>query len=447
MNVTRRSALLSSLFGAGYVGLRALATGLPASLLVNPRKAFATPGAMCPSATQPQFIILNTSYLGDPINANCPGTYDDPNIVHPPGWQTGTPLTLGTQSTSAAPPWATGGQPQASSVWSSVLARTQFWHVMTNTPVHPKEPDVLELMGATSTQANEMFPSLLAKALAPCLGTVQTQPLSLGASNPAETLVFGGSPLPTIPPTALRATLSGSTGPLGQLQQLRDSTMNDIYALYKTSATPAQKQFIDSLVTSQQQVQGIKTGLLQTLMSIKDDSADSQALAAVTLIQMKVSPVIAIHIPFGGDNHRDIGLATEMSQTTSGIQTLYNLMSKLQSNQIADQVTFLSLNVFGRTLGPSNTDGRQHNPNHQVSIAIGGPLKGGVFGGLAAVQNDYGCTAMSSSTGAGGPSGDITASDTLAAFAMTMFAAVGADPTVITSQGQTAKVVKGALAG
>ena len=52
---------------------------------------------------------------------------------------------------------------------------------MTNTPVHPKEPDVLKLMGAT--YAGEMLPSLLAKQLAPCLGTIQAQPISLGATH------------------------------------------------------------------------------------------------------------------------------------------------------------------------------------------------------------------------------------------------------------------------
>jgi PIN domain nuclease of toxin-antitoxin system len=41
-------------------------------------------------------------------------------------------------------------------------------HLMRNTPVHPKEPQVLELMGAT--QAGEMLPSLLSKQLAPCPG-------------------------------------------------------------------------------------------------------------------------------------------------------------------------------------------------------------------------------------------------------------------------------------
>ena len=66
---------------------------------------------------------------------------------------------LGGQRVTAAAPWADAAAERARS--------HLFWHIMTNTPVHPKEPDVFELMGATP--ANEMLPSLLAKQLAPCL--------------------------------------------------------------------------------------------------------------------------------------------------------------------------------------------------------------------------------------------------------------------------------------
>ena len=120
---------------------------------------------------------------------------------------------------------------------------------MTNTPIHPKEPDVLELMGITA--AGEMLPSILAKQLAPCLGTIQTQPISLGAASPSEALMFGGEALPIIPPLALKATLTNPAGPLTNLQPLRDQTMNQLYSLYKNAANPAQQAYIDSLVTSQ----------------------------------------------------------------------------------------------------------------------------------------------------------------------------------------------------
>jgi len=54
MNLNRRDALLSMLFGAGLVGLRSLATGVPAAILMNPRKALAADPA--PAAiSKPQF--------------------------------------------------------------------------------------------------------------------------------------------------------------------------------------------------------------------------------------------------------------------------------------------------------------------------------------------------------------------------------------------------------
>ena len=41
MLLKRRDALLTALFGTGHIGLRALATGLPAWFIANPRSATA----------------------------------------------------------------------------------------------------------------------------------------------------------------------------------------------------------------------------------------------------------------------------------------------------------------------------------------------------------------------------------------------------------------------
>ncbi len=200
------------------------------------------------------------------------------------------------------------------------------------------------------------------------------------------------------------------------------------------------------MVTSQSQLRGINQSLLERLSTIKDNSPASQVLAALALIQMNVTPVVAIHIPFGGDNHRDIGLATETAQTVSGVATLVSLMQQLQSAGLQDKVTFHSLNVFGRTLGPGNTDGRQHNIDHQASLSIGKPFKGGVIGAVTPVQNDYGALGVDPQSGAGAEGGAIKAVDTLAAFGMTALAAIGADPTTLTSPSSSAAVVQAALA-
>jgi hypothetical protein len=435
----RRQALLSMLLGSGAVGLRALATGLPPALLLNPRRTLAQ--SLLPAcglaAGKAQFVILATSGAGDPINASVPGTYEDTNIVHSADPSMApTPLSIGGKSFTAAAPWATLPQP--------VLDRTVFWHLMTTTPVHPKEPEVLKLMGAT--YAGEMLPSLLAKQLAPCLGTIQTQPLSLGATSPSEGLSFGGAALPIIPALALKATLTSAPGALTDLQPLRDQTLNQLYDVYRNHATTAQKAYIDSLVTSQQQVRNINQSLLDSLSSIKDNTAASQVQAAITLIQMKVTPVISIHVPFGGDNHRDVGLATETAETVSGVATIAALMQQLAAAGLADSVTFMSLNVFGRTIGPGNTDGRQHNPYHQVSITIGKPFRGGVMGGVIPTNGDYGALAIDSATGEGSASGDVPATETLAAFGRTMLTAVGVDSATVATNISGGKVVSAALA-
>ena len=49
-HLTRRQALLSGLFGAGGIGLRAFASGIPISMLLNPRAALAAAATGAPRA-------------------------------------------------------------------------------------------------------------------------------------------------------------------------------------------------------------------------------------------------------------------------------------------------------------------------------------------------------------------------------------------------------------
>jgi hypothetical protein len=345
-----------------------------------------------------------------------------------------TSLTLNGTATTAAAPWAQLPQ------W--VLDRMAVWHIMTDTPVHPREPDVLKLMGATDKA--EMLPSLLSARLQPCLGTIQAQPITVGAANPSESLSFQGQAQPIIPPLALKATLTSPTGlaNLNGLQSLRDDTLKQVSDVFRSSGTLAQRAYLNSLVLSQHDLRTINQNLLSALGSIMDNSVASQITAAIVLFQMKVTPVVTIHIPFGGDNHSDSALANEAKQTVSGLGAIASLMQQLQSAGLADQVTFASLNVFGRTLAGANTDGRNHNQNHQVSLTIGKPWKGGVIGGVAPVGSDFGATAIDSSSGASTAGGDVAPGDTLASFGKTLLTGLGLDSSAITS----GKVIKGALA-
>jgi hypothetical protein len=437
MSFTRRNVLMSTLFGAGYVGLRALATGVPAAALLKGREAFAD-GATCVDKTKAQYIIMSTSGSGDPINANAPGTYLDSGIVHPdpvanPQMKPAM-MSIGGQNYTAALPWT--------QLDPTIVQRMSFFHIMTNTPVHPKQPDVQKLLGATN--ANEMLPSLLAKQLAPCLGTVQTQPISLGATTPSEGLSFSAQPLPIIPPLALKATLTSPTGPLMNLQAIRDQTLAQLDSLYRGGASPAQKKYLDSLVNSQSQVRNIRQDLLSSLSNITDNGVQSQITAAMALIQMNVTPVIAIHIPCGGDNHSDPGLQNEVAQTVTFVQSIGQLISAIPTS-LKDSVTFMSLNVFGRTLGAGSLTGRNHNQNHQLSVTVGAPFKSKVIGGVAPVGNDYGAVAIDSSNGKGGAGGDISPPESLASFGKTMLAAVGVDQATIDQNIVSGKVITAAL--
>ena len=108
MLLKRRDALLTALFGTGHVGLRALATGLPAWFIANPRLATAqTLDCAIMAKEKLQYLVLSTSSSGDPMNCNVPGTYEAAPIIHPlAATMAATMVTLGGKSYGAALPWA-----------------------------------------------------------------------------------------------------------------------------------------------------------------------------------------------------------------------------------------------------------------------------------------------------------------------------------------------------
>jgi len=440
MDASRRRFLTSTLFGAGLLGLRSLATGIPLSILANPRRALAA-GATCSSNPAPQYILFSSSSSGDPVNANVPGTYEIPDISHPPDpAMAPTPLMLAGKQYTAAAPWAR--LPQA------MLDRTCFFHHGTYTVVHPDLGEVMTLQGLVSHR--DMLVSLIASQLAGCLGTVQSEPLALGPRDASEALTAQGRPQPILSPAALTSVLSPPAGPLGQLQKIRDADLDRLNAWYKQNGNSAQRAFLDRYAISQQQARNISATLLGTLATIKDNSPDSQVAAAVALFRMNVSPVVSIHIPFGGDNHSDTLLANETKQTVAGVATLGNLWTQLNSAGLQDKVTFAMMNVFGRTLSTKAgyTNGRDHHGNHHVTVMIGKPFLGGVVGGLEAYKTDYRAMSIDSQSGAGVPAagGDIPFSETLAAVGKTLGAASGVDRTFLDQNIRTGKPVAAALA-
>ncbi|HEX3773661.1 MAG TPA: DUF1501 domain-containing protein [Polyangiaceae bacterium] len=461
MDFKRRQALMTMLFGAGAVGLRALATGLPAWFIANPRKASADDLKCALDATKTQSLIVSVSSNGDPINCNCPGTYEDATAIHPQQAEVAAlTLALGSKMYGAATPWSTLGD---------ALNRACFFHHVTLSIVHGDQPKVMRLMGATS--GGEMLVSAYAKHLAPCLGTVQTEPVSVGAhGNSSELISFAGRSLPSVSPTQLRQLLTGSgasggfqgksgQNPLVALRSMRDTELNALYDLAKSDGTNVQKDFIDALAASQTQVRELAESLSDTLSKINGDDIAGQALAAAALISAKVTPVVAVHVPFGGDNHNDSDLQAEADQTVSGVAGIKAILDALTMMNLQDSATFATLNVFGRNLNKLDKvearTGRDHYGNHSVCVMIGKNVAPGVVGGILPVSAQgsdgaLGAADIDSATGNAVPMGDIPRTETHVAMARTLGVALGISSDALSADFTSmsgGKVVNAALNG
>ena len=416
MTIDRRHLLKFLSSGGSLLAMRALASGLPISWILDPRRALAQNQAM-PTAVagKAQYLILNSSRRGDPFNANIPGCYGA-SITHP-----SVAAAAGTLIPAAG---ATGAQAW-STLSAATLARTAFVHYATYTANHGEMDKVFALQGAMATGV-DILPSFIAAATSPVLGgtgTIQVPPIVLGTSD----YTFGGAPVAAVSPLGLKALFAGDASPLTNLQTLRDTTVDAISAALKSqTATTQQRQMIDAYVQSRSQTREISTNALTLLQAIQDNGDYSQMMAAVALIIMNMAPVIDIHIDFGGDNHTDAGLADEGNALGGAVADISTLMNTLTTYKLQDKVTFANMAVFGRTL--TSKDGRDHNDSHCGSVIIGKNVKAGVVGGVD--PSDHNSAApVNSSTGQATPGGgDVMFDQLLASFGKTLAVAVGVDP-------------------
>jgi Protein of unknown function (DUF1501) len=454
--ITRRHALNAGLMGIAFAGLRAAATGLPAWFLANPRKASAQ-DMQCAitSMGTAQFLVVSASSAGDSISCNAPGTYDATPIIHPTQAEfVKTNITLGTQTATGAQIWST--------LTPAVLGRTNFFHHITGGLVHGDHPKVMRLMGATT--GGEMWPSVYAKHLFKCLGTVQAEPVAVGTGgNALEAISFSGRTLSTVSPTQLKQLLTGSaTDPVVKLRKLRDTTLDSLNAMFKQGGTKEQMAFLDAMAASQGQVRELAASLSTTLNAITNDGVAGQALAAAALIAAKVTPVVTLHIPFGADNHTDADLYDEWFQHTdhdgssTGVPGIQAVQDALSSLMLTDSATFATMNVFGRDLSGTakvnSRGGRDHFGNHSVMVMIGKNVAAGVTGGCTPISSTvYGASDIDSATGASKASGgDIARADTHTAAAKTLGVALGIDASLLTADfidNGTIKYVKSSLNG
>jgi hypothetical protein len=423
---TRRALLQKTLSGAG---LASLATGLPAAFLRAPA-AYAA-DACVERKRRPHFLIAATSGAGDPLNANAPGCYEAPEIVHPadPMLQA-APVRLGERDIRGARVWTTLPD------W--VRDRACFFHHAAMTSNHADYPKALTLMGGTNRQ--EQVTSIAAKLLYPCLQTLQRQPIAVSSTG----LMFDRRPLPSQRPLSLKDMLRGRAAP--KILALRDRTLDQVSRVLRQQGTPAQRRLLDELALTRVQARKIPDTVLSALDTINADNFDGQVTAAIALLQMRAAPVIAVSIGFGGDNHDDAELAVhEVPGHLAGVKSITTLMERLRGAGFHDDVTFVWNTVFGRTLRSKGTRGRDHWANHNVSVLIGPNVRPGVVGGLR-VTREGEATGIDSTTGAAVPGGgDVSFADTLYAFGRTLAAAVGVPDEGLAAELPRGKVIAGAL--
>jgi len=432
---SRRHLIQGALLGAGALGLRSLVTGLPQSFLSTGSVAHAAePGSL-------DYLIVTNAGSGDPINANAPGTYVDGTEHNPSDLMTETAFTLGGASTSAAKPWA--------SLSADLRERMAFIHHRTYTNAHPEMPKVLSGHGAVTdfeSNSGEMLPSTLAKFLGDALGTIQSEPITVGKTR----LTYEGRPLDLVRPTELQSLFNAPEDLEGELRAMRDSELDRVYSELRTNGTPAQMRFLDRYARGREQARqiGADLGVLLNRIPLDPDATNGgrdQVIAAVGLLKLNIAPVVSITIPFGGDNHGDRDLLDEAEETTSGVATIQLLWDELKAAGLDERTTFASLNVFGRTLKRNSTGGRNHNGDHHAMCLFGPRVKGGVYGGIEPSKRDFQATAMSSETGASAADGDITPDQSLESAMRTLGGAVGLADETMDEAVSGGKLIRGAI--
>lgn len=434
MKLHRRKMLYTALFGAGGLGLKSLATGIPMSVLASPLRAKAQDAGFT------RVLILSASSAGDPLNANVPGTYDDPAIQHSNDPRMApTSMTIGGQQYTAAKPWA--------DLPASILDKTVFFHHGTYTNAHPNHPKVMRLMG--NVERNEMIVSVYSDALWETMDTVQREPISVGARSGDEILAFQGRSLANVSPTALKTALAQEDNALGDLRPLRDQAVDEMYALYQEYGTENQRRMLDRFVVTRDEARSLSLDLVERLATIDGNGEADQVLAASVLAAMNVSPVITMRINFGGDNHTDAEFVRETDETVEGVGHLRNLVETVDGMRaegvLRNDVIVGTLNVFGRDLARKGRQGRDHNGRHHVSVLIGEGLRGGVIGGLEPTGNDYQAQAIDSSSGNASASGDVPHEETFQSMAKTLGVVLGVSPTRLDEVITGGKVINSAL--
>ena len=170
---------------------------------------------------------------------------------------------------------------------------------------------------------------------------------------------------------------------------MRDTTLDQLNQLAKSDGTAVQKAFLDAMALSQTQVRSLADALATTLSAITADDSKGQALAAAALFAANVTPVVTLHIAFGGDNHSDSNLQAEADQHVTGAQAIQQVQDALAvRSSLADKADVrdaerVRAQPERHLEDRSSRAGRDHYGNHAVMVMIGKNVTPGVTAGVA----------------------------------------------------------------
>ena len=318
---------MGSATGVG-LGLRSALTGLPVSFLVR--------GEARADMVKTRVTILASSSEGEPVNVCGPGTYD-PSFAdyfthpHPDDVDSNEVVKqeingtwIGAEDLSQAAEVMLGTDRVRmaacfSHLPASILQHLVWFNYRSGANIHPQYKDVLSCFGevkGTDGRGSAQLPAAIAQELAGLLGTTTTDPLVLGEGA----FVSNGASLANYSPTKLRALADSVGQALGgpdNFGVMYDAFIDEAYREVRQSGTAQQRRFFDQHAASRQEAIEFGSALSYLLeeMEIEDDSIASQMVTAAAVAKLRLAPVIVVNTSFGGDNHQDTGLLTEINET------------------------------------------------------------------------------------------------------------------------------------
>ena len=447
-NINRRSFITRSLVASQGLALRSMATGLPAAFLLgNPLHA-------AQQAMDYKYLLMSLRQDADPINANSPGMYADPNkiddvrqyIEHANaadlsnmvlGNINGQDIVVDDFSNSTQ--FFMGQQQvRASKIWSMLpqnwLDHMSCLNIATGANAHPEFNAVLGFSGAikgADGSGSEYFPSFLAQETGAGLGTLMSEPVVLGG----EAYSSEGRTISKLNPADIKSLFVGGYSYMDDLNKIRDKSIDRIYQQTKSTGNKAQMNFIDQYAQSRAQAKQIGESLNDLIADIDGNDPSNQVAMAIALFRLNITPVVTMGLECGSDNHQDDTLIKETTQSINAMNVITQLHQGLVDANLDHRVNFSNLNTFGRTLVRNSNGGRNHNKNQHSMFIYGSNINPGIIGDLEAVYkrsevDDVASMPINSETGTS-VNPDIPLEQTLAAAGKTLAKSIGISQEVI----------------